>query len=87
MPDGKQLRKMLEETDLHLQISNDQKITTTKTRLVGQGGQHIIRWDREEKYKGKGAFDNLLHSVISNDFVVIRIVGMILMDVRVRYIF
>ena len=69
--EGLQLRKMLEETDLHLQISNDQKITTTKTRLVGQGGQHIIRWDREEKYKGKGAFDNLLHSVISNDFVVI----------------
>ena len=69
--EGLQLRKMLEETDLHLQISYDQDITTTKTRLVGQGGQHIIRWDREEKYKGKGAFEKLLHSVITNDFVVI----------------
>ena len=51
--------KMLEETDLHLQIPPMiQKITTTKTRLVGQGkGQHIIHWDREEKYS-KGAFDN-----------------------------
>ena len=45
---------MLEETDLHLQIPMICK-TTTKTRLVGQGGQHIILWDREEKYKGKGA--------------------------------
>ena len=69
--EGLQLRKMLEETDLNLQITDDQDVTTTKTRLVGQGGQHIIRWDREEKYQGKGAFEKLLHSVITNDFIVI----------------
>ena len=69
--EGVQLRKMLQETGLYLQIADDQTVTTTKTRLVGQGGQHICRWDKEEKYKGKDAFENLLHSVISNDFVVI----------------
>ena len=69
--EGLQLRKMLENTDLNLQISGEQEITTTKTRLVGQGGQHICRWDREEKYVGKDAFQKLLHSVITNDCVVI----------------
>ena len=63
--EGVQLRKMLQETGLYLQIADDQTVTTTKTRLVGQGGQHICRWDKEEKYKGKDAFENLLHSVIS----------------------
>lgn len=33
-------------------IKFDHSVTTTKTRLVGQGGQHICRWDREEKYQG-----------------------------------
>lgn len=39
----------------HIQF--DHSVTTTKTRLVGQGGQHIVRWDREEKYQG--SIDNL----------------------------
>ena len=34
-------------------VSFDSEITTTKTRLVGQGGQHILRWDREKHYNGQ----------------------------------
>jgi len=39
-------------TTLSSNIVLDSKTTTTKTRLVGQGGQHIMRWDREEHYIG-----------------------------------
>lgn len=69
--EGLELRKMLKESKLDLQISNDQNVTTTKTRLVGQGGQHIMRWDREEKYAGKRAFEKLISSVITGDTIVI----------------
>ncbi len=48
-------------------VSFDNSITTTKTRLVGQGGQHILRWDREELYTG-----NVEQSlVVDNDDVVV----------------
>ena len=48
-------------------VSFDNSITTTKTRLVGQGGQHILRWDREELYTG-----NIEQSlVVDNDDVVV----------------
>ena len=36
-------------------VSFDSEVTTTKTRLVGQGGQHILRWDREKHYAGRVA--------------------------------
>lgn len=47
----------------------DSKVTTTKNRLVGQGGQHIVRWDREETYTGTEAFDRLITDQVSNDIV------------------
>jgi len=43
-------------------VSFDNSITTTKTRLVGQGGQHILRWDREELYTG-----NIEQSLVVDD--------------------
>lgn len=49
--------------------SMDSKLTTTKNRLVGQGGQHICRWDREEKYTGVDAFHRLLAEIKTNDIV------------------
>ena len=49
--------------------SMDSKLTTTKNRLVGQGGQHIMRWDREEEYNGLEAFSRLLQDLKSKDIV------------------
>ena len=40
-------------TSITSNVLFDHSVTTTKTRLVGQGGQHICRWDREEKYTGE----------------------------------
>jgi len=50
-------------------ISLDSKVTTTKTRLVGQGGQQLLRWDREETYTGFEAFDRLLNDLLQEDLV------------------
>ncbi len=47
----------------------DHSITTTKNRLVGQGGQHIMRWDREELYTGVEALHRLLEVLKPTDIV------------------
>lgn len=54
---------------INFQASIDSNITTTKNRLVGQGGQHIMRWDREEKYTGVHALHRLLSGLTSEDLV------------------
>jgi len=56
---------------VNFQATLDSKITTTKNRLVGQGGQHIMRWDREEQYTGDQAFSRLIHDIVNNDIVCI----------------
>lgn len=47
----------------------DSEVTTTKNRLVGQGGQHIVRWDREQQYTGVEALHRLLNDIQPNDIV------------------
>lgn len=52
--EGFDVLKILETTNnIDCSIQSDAEITTTKTRLVGQRGQHIMRWDKEKKYKGE----------------------------------
>lgn len=48
-------------------IMFNHSVTTTKTRLVGQGGQHICRWDREDQYTHD--LDNL--NVNNEDIIVV----------------
>ena len=50
--EGFKLLELVEASKLEVTIAQDYKITTTKTRLVGQRGQHIVRWDREVPYDG-----------------------------------
>ena len=50
--EGFKLLELVEASKLEVTIAQDYKITTTKTRLVGQRGQHIVRWDREVPYVG-----------------------------------
>ena len=69
--EGAQLSLLLDDSDVKLNYATAHTVTTTKTRLVGQGGQHIIRWDREEQYTGKDAFEKLLADVIIKDCIVI----------------
>lgn len=57
--------------DLEFNVVFDSPVTTVKNRLVGQGGQHIMRWDREETYHGTDAFARLNSHVQPNDIVCI----------------
>ena len=67
--EGYKLLELLEDTDLEARVVKDHLVTTTKTRLVGQNGQHIVRWDNEEVYKGTEAYERLLIDATSNTLI------------------
>ena len=46
--EGKTLISLLDLDKVHLDMSHS--VTTTKTRLVDNSGQHVCRWDREQNY-------------------------------------
>ncbi len=69
--EGYKLIEMIGKTKLNSCIANDHIMTTTKTRLVGQNGQHIMRWDREDFYLGTNAQERLISDVIINNIVCI----------------
>jgi len=60
-----------EQEKLESNITFDSTVTTAKNRLVGQGGQHIARWDRETTYTGSAAFERLENSLEKSDLICI----------------
>ena len=69
--EGYKIIEMLGNTKLDSRIAKDHFITTTKTRLVGQNGQHICRWDKEEIYQGCCAFDRILNEATVDNLICI----------------
>ena len=65
------LRLLYEHPCIDPQIVRNHSVTTTKTRLVSQSGQHIMRWDREEKYLGRQAKDKLFFGKSKTDLLII----------------
>lgn len=66
--EGYKIIELLKDyTSITSNVLFDNSITTTKTRLVGQRGQHICRWDREQSYVGE--YRNL--SLDVDDIVVV----------------
>ena len=69
--EGINVLKLLKNTNIIVNLASDSKVTTTKTRLVGDSGQHLLRWDREQVYIGKEALDRLTENIYDNDIVII----------------
>ena len=67
--EGFKLLELISQTNVNCNASSENITTTTKTRLVGQGGQHILRWDREEQYKGISPQERLVSGLQENDIV------------------
>jgi len=57
--EGYKLLELLQDTGVECAVGGDLETTTTKTRLVAKGGQHIVRWDREIEYTGDQSIDRL----------------------------
>ena len=52
-------------------LSLDSKYTTTKTRIIGQNGQHLIRVDKEEQYKENTPAEKLIEDLTESDIVIV----------------
>ena len=61
--EGMIVQDILDETNVTNKVFNDATTTTTKTRFVGQGGQQVLRWDRETPYENETPFDSLLEDI------------------------
>ncbi len=69
--EGNKLQELLGKTKINCFVENDADMTTTKTRFVGQGGQQVMRWDRERYYTQDTIIDTLIENINSNDIVCI----------------
>ena len=71
-PDGYELLRLISNHDkICLTSAHDLDVTTTKTRLVSQSGQHIMRWDREKSYQGSELLKRLSGSYMRSKFLVL----------------
>lgn len=71
-PEGVEcLRLLYEHPNINPEIIRNHSVTTTKTRLVSQSGQHIMRWDREEKYSNRQIRDKLFYNKTETDVLVV----------------
>ena len=69
--EGITVLELLGKTDIVSNITHTTSRTTTKTRLVGNSGQHLLRWDREEAHSGHEAIDRLKENISNHDIIVI----------------
>lgn len=69
--EGYKLLDLLKDTAIDNHISVDAKMTTTKTRFIGQGGQQVLRWDRERLYQSDNVIGKLLDNIKKDDIICI----------------
>lgn len=70
--EGYQLVECFDKTkNINFNVVMDATVTTSKNRVVGQNGQQIVRWDREEQYCKNTAFEKLLQEINKDDIVVV----------------
>jgi len=67
--EGYKVLELLKDSKVSANITSDTITTTTKTRLVGQTGQHLMRWDREDQYAKLDAINKLENATDANDIV------------------
>jgi len=68
---GHKVQEILMQNAVKSYVSEDSKCTTTKTRIIGQNGQHLIRIDNEENYTENTPVETLLKDLEQTDTVII----------------
>jgi D-beta-D-heptose 7-phosphate kinase/D-beta-D-heptose 1-phosphate adenosyltransferase len=61
--------ELLDVTNLHSNLTMDSPMTTTKTRLVGDNGQQLLRWDRETTFHSVEGFKRLVNDTTQSDII------------------
>ena len=68
---GHKIQEILLQNGVKSHLCQDGIMTTTKTRIIGQNGQHLIRVDKEEKYTSDSPLELLLKDLQEDDTVIV----------------
>ena len=68
---GHKIIEILLQNNILSRVCQDAEMTTTKTRMVGQNGQHLLRVDKELSYTKSTVEDELLKDLVDTDTVLI----------------
>lgn len=68
---GLKIKEILIQKNVKTYIDQDADVTTTKTRMIGSDGTHLLRLDKEQQYTAQTSANNLMNSLQSKDVVVI----------------
>ena len=68
---GHKIIEILLQNNISSRVCQDAEMTTTKTRMVGQNGQHLLRVDKELSYTKSTVEDELLKDLVDTDTVLI----------------
>jgi D-beta-D-heptose 7-phosphate kinase / D-beta-D-heptose 1-phosphate adenosyltransferase len=68
---GHKIQEILLENSIKTYLCQDGSATTTKTRMIGPDGQHLLRLDKEEEYTRDTPQETLLKNLQNNDIVII----------------
>ena len=68
---GHKTQEILLQNSILAYLCNDAKTTTTKTRMMGPNGQHLLRLDKEDYYNNNTPAQNLINTLTTDDVVVI----------------
>ena len=68
---GHKIQEILLHNNIKTYLCLDAETTTTKTRMIGPDGQHLLRLDKEQYYTGEEPQNNLIQSLKQDDVVII----------------
>jgi len=68
---GHKIQEILLQNNIKTYLCQDAQTTTTKTRMIGPDGKHLLRLDKEELYHGIEPVQNLLSNIQQDDVVIV----------------
>ena len=68
---GHKIQEILLHNNIKTYLCQDAGTTTTKTRMIGPDGQHLLRLDKEQHYESEEPQNNLIKDLTEDDVVIV----------------
>jgi len=68
---GHKIQEILLHNNIKTYLCQDAGTTTTKTRMIGPDGQHLLRLDKEQHYESEEPQSNLIKDLTEDDVVIV----------------
>jgi D-beta-D-heptose 7-phosphate kinase/D-beta-D-heptose 1-phosphate adenosyltransferase len=68
---GHKIQEILLHNNIKTYLCQDAVTTSTKTRMIGPDGQHLLRLDKEQHYESEEPQNNLIKDLTEDDVVIV----------------